>query len=263
MGSVETCRCALEQAQIRQRSRAEGGQDRGRSPGVQEEGAQEEMSLPTPYYDEDGITIYCGDCSNIITCLDRVGLVLTDPPYGISADTNQRLRAGKQHGNALAPSRDYGHSNWDHSAPPRELIEDIVKIATHAIVWGGNFFELPPSRAWLVWDKQNGSNGYADCELAWSNLDQSVRMIRHRWHGMLRSPSDDPDERVHPTQKPVAVMDWCMRFDPVGSVLDPFMGSGTTLVAAKRQGRRAIGIELEERYCEMAVKRLSQGVLNL
>jgi len=121
---------------------------------------------------------------------------------------------------------------------------------------------VPPSRGWLVWDKVNGDNDFADCELAWTNIKTSVRIFRHMWNGMLRQSERDV-KRVHPTQKPVALMTWCLSFAPESnSIIDPFMGSGTTLRAAKDLGMKAIGIEIEEKYCEIAAKRLAQGVLD-
>jgi len=218
------------------------------------------LTLPTPYYQDDAVTLYHGDCREILPDLPAVDLVLTDPPYGIGADSHQAARAGKRHGHAAAESRDYGRSDWDHSPPAAETIAAVVSAAPKAIVWGGNYFDLPPSRAWLVWDKETGANGYADAELAWTNLDQAVRLIRHRWQGMLTKQVGDDDSRQHPTQKPVRVMRWCLGFAG-GTIVDPFAGSGTTLRAAKDLGRKAIGIEIEERYCEIAARRMAQEVL--
>lgn len=214
-----------------------------------------------PYYQKDGITIYHGDCREILPSIDRVDLLLTDPPYGIGADKN--LRANKQHGKAACPSRDYGVGDWDNSAPPVGVLQSAIDTATHAIVWGGNYFGLPASQCWLVWDKENGSNGYADCELAWTNLRKAVRRFKWRWQGMLQENMGEKKEhRVHPTQKPLAVMSWALsQVSECRTVLDPYMGSGTTLLAAKNAGMRAVGIEISERYCEIAANRLAQGVL--
>ena len=218
----------------------------------------------TPYYDHAGITIYHGDCREILPMLPDdalLGALVTDPPYGIGADRRQSARANKQCGNAAAPSRDYGPTDWD-SAPADSMLLRTLVCKAEAIVWGGNYFDLPASTKWLVWDKQTGSNGYADAELAWTNLSGAVRTFRYQWMGMLQAASDDGDHRVHPTQKPVALMRWCLAMTE-GAILDPFMGSGTTLRAAKDLGRKAIGIEIEERYCEIAAKRLAQEVLAL
>lgn len=216
-----------------------------------------------PYYEDDAVTIYHGDCREILPQLEPVDLVLTDPPYGIGADRN--LRANKRHGAAVAPSRDYGVGTWDATPPDEATIYLTTRAGRNAIVWGGNYFSLSPSAGWLVWDKDNGSNGYADCELAWTNLPIACRRKRYRWMGMLQEHAGaDKEDRYHPTQKPLPLMRWCLELVPEAqTILDPFMGSGTTLRAAKDLGRKAIGIEIEERYCEIAAKRMSQSVLPL
>lgn len=212
------------------------------------------MSLPTPYYDKDGITIYNADCRDILPHLPKVDLVLTDPPYGIGE------AAGKNKSrSSLAISKDYGHSDWDNHPVSWEVVSAVIDSGSKAIVWGGNYYPVPPTPSWLVWDKRNGANDFADCELAWSNIGCAVRKIEHLWHGMIRQ---DNERRDHPTQKPLKVMSWCLSFVPdAQTILDPFMGSGTTLVAAKMLGKEAIGIEIEEKYCAIAVERLAQGNL--
>lgn len=210
-----------------------------------------------PYYERGGIVLYHADCREVLPFVSA-DLLLTDPPYGISADRRQAQRANKQHGKALAPSRDYGRSDWDGQPPPSWLVGQMLDRVRWAIAWGGNYFALPPARCWLVWDKDNGSNGYADCELAWTNLDKAVRRTKHRWMGMLQEPGAPRETRVHPTQKPLPVMRWALLQAPddCATVLDPFAGSGTTLLAALECGRSAIGVEADERYCDEAAKRL-------
>lgn len=189
--------------------------------------------------------------------LPQVDLVLTDPPYGINA-----YSTGTMGGSVLAKQSTYAATSWDSSPPTREEIERVISAGTHAILFGGNYFHVPPSSCWLVWDKDNGLNYFADCELAWTNLPKAVRKLRHKWQGMLQEDMANKEQRFHPTQKPVQVMEWAInQCKDVRTILDPYMGSGTTLVAAKQLGRQCIGIEREEKYCEIAARRLSQGCL--
>ncbi len=216
------------------------------------------MSLPTPYYDEDGITIYHANCVDILPYLPVADLLLVDPPYGIGE------AAGKNHSRGqLAIPTDYGNAAWDNQRITDDLMGLVLGSADQSIVWGGNYYShlLSPGPGWLVWDKIN-SGDFADCELAWTNLPQAVRLYRHMWNGMLRDSERNP--RVHPTQKPVALMHWCLSFAPdAETIIDPFCGSGPVLRAAKDLGRKCVGIEIEERYCEIAVRRLAQTVLPL
>lgn len=211
----------------------------------------------TPYYEQDGITIYHGDCREVLPTLGQFDLLLTDPPYGIGEAAGRNASRSN-----IAEARDYGDANWDDKTQP-EALALARTISRHQIIFGGNYYDLPPASCWLVWDKDNGGNDFADCELAWTNLKKAVRKITYRWNGMLQQPGRAKEKRVHPTQKPEPVMVWALQHAPadVRTVLDPFMGSGTTLVACKRLGKQATGIELDERYCEMAAERLSQGAL--
>ena len=196
-------------------------------------------------------------------------LLLTDPPYGLGAARKSFGRAGvKCHATGLCKGKavakgDYGDSAWDDEPADDALIALIRSCAKHQIIFGGNYFALPPSKCWLVWDKLRGNTDFADCELIWTNLNKAVRRIAYRWNGFLVEPGCK-DIRVHPTQKPLAVMTWAIGQAPAEcrSILDPFMGSGTTLVAAKAMGLTAIGIELHEPYAEIAAKRLSQEVFD-
>lgn len=212
--------------------------------------------LPVPYYDQDGITIYNADCRDILPLLPKVDLVLTDPPYGIGRDKGLPTTA-----NSWSKRKAYRDSNWDSKRPEAGLLNEVACAGEKSIIWGGNFFAdlLPKSTHWLVWDKQNTMPTFSDCEVAWTNVARcSVKMLRLNGNGLM----GDEVQRDHPTQKPIKLMTWCLSFFPdAQTILDPFMGSGTTLVAAKLLGKKAIGIELEEKYCQIAVDRLAQGNL--
>ena len=220
------------------------------------------VTMPfAPYYDVDGVTIYNADCRKVLPWLETVDLLLTDPPYGIDAGNDDRF--GKQWNGAAAPTKAYDKSDWDKEPPPRWFLDAAQESAETSILWGGNYYGLPSSSCWLVWDKDNGQNTFADCELAWTNMATAVRKFKWRWQGMLQENMGNKKEhRVHPTQKPLALMRWCLSLVPdAETVLDPFAGSGTTLVAARLEGRKAIGIEINERYCEAAANRLAQRTL--
>jgi DNA modification methylase len=228
---------------------------------------------PKAYYVDEkaGIAIYHGDCLSVLASMPaidrRAGLLLTDPPYGIGEARGKNSSRSKPFGKSrsrIIHATDYGVAEWDNAPPDSWLLSFVRSLAPWQIVFGGNFFDLPPSSCWLVWDKDN-SGDFADCELAWTNLPKAVRKFVWRWNGMLQEDMANKEQRWHPTQKPEAVMRWAIGQAPddCAVILDPFMGSGTTLRAAKDLGRRAIGIEIEERYCEIAAKRLSQEVLPL
>jgi DNA modification methylase len=196
-----------------------------------------------PYYEEDGIQIFHGDCREILPQLGRFDLLLTDPPYGIDA-CNMTLGAGK---------KDFVRGDWDKEIPDIRL---ALPAADLHCIWGGNYFAdlLAPTNDWLIWHKLNDGRSFSECEMAWTNYGKQTRHLSHHWSGEIK---------IHPTQKPLPVIKWCITQAPlVLSIVDPFCGSGTTLVAAKDLGILATGIELEERYCEIAANRLRQSVLN-
>jgi len=199
----------------------------------------------SPYYQDSAVTIYHGDCREILPTLDKVDLVLTDPPYGIGAN-RQTLGLGKK--------LFYRGDNWD-AAAPLDVIASLPLLG-ECIIWGGNYFTavLDPTNDWLIWHKRNDGRSFSECEMAWTNLGCQARHISHHWGG---------EEKLHPTAKPMQVAQWSIsKSKTKGVVLDPFMGSGTTLRAAKDLGRKAIGIELEEKYCEIAANRMRQEVFD-
>lgn len=208
-----------------------------------------------PYYDANGITIYNADCRKVLPWLERFDLLLTDPPYGLGigkkGSVGSNTTTKHKHG-----MREWGIQDWDSATPENWICEQMRSCAKHAIIWGGNYFNLPPANCWLIWDKAQRDFSFADAEMAWTNLDRAVRLKTFS-RGELTA-----EGRFHPTCKPLALMKWCIGFVPdAETILDPFMGSGTTLVAAKLEGRKAVGIEINEAYCESAAKRLSQGTL--
>jgi len=209
--------------------------------------------IVSPFYDRDGITIYNADCRDVLPILGKFDLLLTDPPYGLG----EKLRGGVTGmiGGRFNAMVDAG---WDVK-PDSGTYQAMLSKAEEFIVWGGNYAcnEFPPSPCVLIWDKMNGTNPMADCEIAMTSLDGGSRMFsRHHF-------SKGCGGKVHPTQKPLPVIQWCLSMvSEAKSVLDPFMGSGTTLVAAKLLGLRAVGIEINREYCEAAVQRLRQGVLS-
>ena len=206
----------------------------------------------TPYFESGRITLYHCDWHEVDW--DKHGkfdLLLTDPPYGLGEAKGKNKSRTK-----LAVAKDYGVSDWDDKPPSDFDLIWLRDLATWQIMWGGNYFVLPPSKCWLVWDKEN-SGDFADCELAWTNLDKAVRIFRYLWNGMIK---EQPEYRMHPTQKPLALMKWCITQAPsdVKTVVDPYSGSGTTLVAAKALGLSAVGVEQDEKSCEDAAVRLQQ-----
>ena len=211
-----------------------------------------------PFYQDESCTIYNADCRKVLPWLERFDLLLTDPPYGIDADNQKRILSRAN----IAPAKDYGASEWDSKPVDPLLLNTAINASETHIVWGGNYFNVKPSSCWLVWDKDN-TGDFADCELAWTNMQRAVRKFKWRWNGMLQEHGGDRKEvRVHPTQKPLALMRWCLTLVPdAQTILDPFMGSGTILLAAKLEGRKAVGIEINKKYCKAAVNRLKQKVL--
>ena len=213
------------------------------------------------YYQDDAVVIYHADCRDILPLIPdkSIDLVLTDPPYGRNEIKNNPSR-GK-----LAVSKNYGLGEWDREPIDQVTINQIIYKANHSIIFGGNYYCLPPSSCWLVWDKDNMGNDFADCELAWTNFDTAVRKFLWRWNGMLQEPNSPKDYRYHPTQKPSGLISVIIsKYSSEGNlILDPFLGSGATAFCAKKLGRKCIGIEIEEKYCEIAAKRCSQTVMDL
>ena len=214
----------------------------------------------TPYYETELGKLYHGDCLEIMPNLEPVDLVLTDPPYGIGVACDGFSRAkGDFYNGKWIDGKNYGVQTWDDKPPPPEYFNRLLKISKNQIIFGGNYFIewLKNSSCWIVWDKDNGKNNNADCELAWTSFETAVRKFRYRWNGMFK---EAPEIRYHPTQKPVGlfvqILDKYSKDSDI--VLDTHLGSGTTAIACERLNRRWIGIEIEEKYCEISAKRIEK-----
>ena len=209
------------------------------------------------YYEHGGITIYHGDCRDVVDSqgwaaqhgVKVFDLLLTDPPYG---------HGDRWSGGTWASDPMYADAKqWDQVTFPDGELIGLLTLAKFQVVWGGNYYRMPPSRSWLAWVKSPQMETMADFELAWTNFDRPSKLLREN-----RNPDG---KRWHPTQKPESVMRWAITQTPQNPrrILDPFMGGGTSLVAAKRLGREATGIDISEKYCEIAAKRLAQEALPL
>lgn len=201
-------------------------------------------------------TLYLGDCRDILPTLQKVDAVCTDPPYGIN------LAGGFSGAGGFSKpiERRQYEGDWDNETPTADVFKSILDSAEMSIIWGGNYFtdKLPQGSFWLVWDKENTMPTFSDAELAWTNIKKkSVKRIRYMQNGLMSREK----ERFHPTQKAVEVMRWSIsQFQGTPqTILDPFLGSGTTGVAALMLGRRFIGIEREAKYFDIACKRIEDA----
>ena len=194
--------------------------------------------------------LYLGDCRDVLPSIPTDCAVVTDPPYGLG-DKWQGGGGGKKSSWAFNPSEAMAGDGTTE-----EGLEDLIRPFHEVIVWGGNYYSFGPSRCWLIWDtKQNDQCTTAQCEMAWTSLDRTVRAFRF---AQCEQANEGP--KSHPTQKPLALMEWCLKWVSSHLVVDPFMGSGTTGVAAINLGRQFIGIEREPQYFEIACNRITHAV---
>lgn len=194
-------------------------------------------------------TLYLGDCLEVLPTLPKVDAMITDPPYGIgfaAQPTMYQRKAG------------HGPAAWDNRAPSVNVLRKFVALARVAAIWGGNYFGLPPSRGWLGWVKPDSVPSMADFELAWTSEDRNAKVF----HKSVKSSALEKDmvRGFHPTQKPVSLMEWtASEIGVKGEILDPYMGSGTTGVAAVRMGLPFIGCEMDPKYFETACRRIEEA----
>lgn len=208
---------------------------------------------PKPERLSDTVTLYEGDCLEVLPALSpgSVDAVVTDPPYGLGDKWNGG--GGSTHSTwKFKPAE---AKSWDGAISP--LVIELPKMARQTIIWGGNYYPLPPRRCWLIWDKcQPDTWTTGQAELAWTNLDKPVRVFR-----MCQAVAhDEMRPKTHPAQKPLSLMRWCMKWIPdATTIIDPFAGSGTTAIAAMKEGRRCVLIEKDPAYCEIIRRRVREA----
>lgn len=204
---------------------------------------------------------YCCDCLEFMRQqpAKRFDLAIADPPYGIGEDGAKAHTRGK-----IAKPIYYTPKNWDNAAPGADFFNELCRISKRQIIWGANHFieNLPQKNAscWIVWDKENGTNDFADCELAYTNFPTAVRLFRFRWNGMLQGNMKHKEQRIHPTQKPIALYSWILSTygGGVSSVFDPMMGSQSSRIAAYKMGFDYWGCELDREYYDRGCERFER-----
>jgi len=198
-----------------------------------------------------------GDCKKVLPYFDvwEFDVIITDPPYGLEIAKNGRIG-----GDNIGKAKNYGSIKWDsRRGLTKNIFHEFRRVSRNQVIFGGNYFTdvLPVSSCWLVWDKRKGTtpDNFADGELIWTSFNGQIRIFSHLWRGMFRD--SERGERYHPTQKPVKLMEWIIQmFTQEGDVvLDPFIGSGSTMVACQNLKRSCVGIEIEPKYCEIVKKR--------
>ena len=184
-------------------------------------------------------------------------LAIVDVPYGIGECGDKNHTRGK-----IAKAKDYkAFSGNDLQAPDKHYFDELFRVSKNQIIWGANHFisKIPiDSHCWIVWDKDNGKNDFADCELAWTSFDSAVRRFKYRWQGMLQENMKQKEFRIHPTQKPIALYEWLLsRYAKDGDIiLDTHVGSASSLIACHKTNHEFVGFELDEHYYNLAKKRL-------
>ena len=206
----------------------------------------------------DRVRLHLGDSLEAMKKMEdnAYDLAIVDPPYGIGV-TNQK----QGEGGGVARKIQYTKKDWDKNAPDKEYFNELRRVSKNQIVWGANHFisKLPiDSSCWVVWDKDNGTTDFADCELAWSSFKTAVRRIKWKWAGMLQQDMKNKEVRIHPTQKPVKLYEWLLdNYAKEGDkILDTHLGSGSIALACHNRGFDLDGWEIDEEYYNNAVKRL-------
>lgn len=205
------------------------------------------------------------DCMAYMTTIpDKFfDLAIADPPYGIKEDGLKNHSRSK-----LAKAQEYTPKEWDKEAMPKEFFDELIRVSKNQIIWGANHFisRIPyDSSCWIVWDKDNGENDFADCELAWTSFKTAVRKFKYRWAGMLQENMQNKERRIHPTQKPVALYGWLLNTygNGGGKIFDPMFGSGSSRIAAHKLGYDYVGCEIDKEYFDKGCDRFKKETMQL
>ena len=182
-------------------------------------------------------------------------LAIVDPPYGIGA-----YSTGTMGGGVLAKQSRYKATSWDANIPNADYFEELRRVSKNQIIWGGNYYGLPPTSCVIAWDKDNGDNYFADFELAWASFGTAARLYKYKWQGMLQGNMKDKEHRIHPTQKPIALYKWLLSnyAKPGDKILDTHVGSASSLIACHQMGFEYWGFELDADYYNAATERLNK-----
>jgi len=181
-------------------------------------------------------------------------LAIVDPPYGHgkSIISNNKSRT------KLAIAKDYGEGKWNNNIPNQEYFDELFRVSKNQIIWGINYYPYYFGAGRIVWDKDNGKNDFSDCELAYQSFTNSVRKFKWRWNGMLQQNMKNKEQRIHPTQKPIALYRWILQnyAKPGDIILDTHVGSASSLIACEMEGFKYVGFEIDEEYYKKAYQRL-------
>ena len=194
-------------------------------------------------------------------------LAIVDPPYGINHSEIAGKQSGSKYGKAAAPKSNYTIKHWDKKPPLHDYFIQLFRISINQIIWGGNYFvkSLIPSMGWIVWDKDNGTNGYSDAELAYTNFNKGLRIFEYTWNGMLQQNMKNKESRIHPTQKPVQLYKWLLKnYAKEGDkIFDSHMGSQSSRIACYDGGFDFYGCEIDPDYFEAGCKRFENYKMQL
>jgi site-specific DNA-methyltransferase (adenine-specific) len=190
-------------------------------------------------------------------------LAIVDPPYGINI---QKMNYTQSTKGGVAKRKDYSSvGNWDSETPTKEYFNELKRVTKNQIIWGGNYFELPLTKSWIIWDKKTEdkySNDFADCEMAWNSFDKPAKIVRYLWSGMLQPDMKDKQKRIHPTEKPYQLYKWILdKYAKQGDkILDTHLGSGSIAIACHDYGFDLTACELDKEYFDKAMQRINNHV---